>query len=81
MHLLKTRAAKVSLSESLNASLDCHAGRIVRNLHIDPRSGLIGRYGPADRRNALVSLAMSQIADRWLEYFAIFLGGRSGAYA
>jgi hypothetical protein len=81
MHLLKTQAAKVSLSESLNAPLDCQAGRIVRNLHIDARSGLIGRYGPVACRNALVSPAMSQIADRWLEYFAIFLGDRSGAYA
>jgi hypothetical protein len=76
MHLLKTQAAKVSLSESLNTSLDCQAGRILQYLHIDVRSGLIGRC-----RNALVSPAMSQIADRWLEYFAIFLGDRSGAYA
>jgi hypothetical protein len=48
MHLLKTQAAKVSLSESLNAPLDCQAGRIVQYLHIDARSGLIGRYGPVD---------------------------------
>jgi hypothetical protein len=52
------------------------------NVYIfDVRSGLTGRYGSADCRNALVSPAMSQIADRWLEYFAIFLGDQSGAYA